>query len=70
MGFITKLLSRIAIAIIPGGNETMKEFERMKKEDLGLAEDLESFDESYKVINPSMNDLCKRHTDHPVCKNG
>jgi hypothetical protein len=69
MGFITKLLSRIVIAITPGGNATIKEFERMKKEDPELAKDLESFDESYKVINKSMDDLCKRHPDHPACKN-
>ena len=49
-------------------SSTMKELERMKKDDPSLAADLESFEQSYKIIQQSVNNLCKRHPDHPACK--
>jgi len=47
---------------------TMSELERMKKDDPSLAADLESFEQSYKIIQKSVDNLCKRHPNHPACK--
>ena len=47
---------------------TMAELERMKKDDPGLAADLASFEQSYKIIQQSVDRLCKRRPDHPACK--
>lgn len=46
----------------------MADLEKMKQDDPGLAADLQSFDQSYKIIQKSVNNLCKRHPDHPACK--
>ena len=47
---------------------TMQELERMKKDDPGLAADLASFEQGYKIIQQTVDSLCKRHPDHPACK--
>jgi hypothetical protein len=47
---------------------TMQELERMKKDDPGLAADLASFEQGYKIIQQTVDSLCKRRPDHPACK--
>jgi hypothetical protein len=47
---------------------TMSELERMKKDDPSLAADLASFEQSYKIIQQAVDNICKRRPDHPACK--
>jgi hypothetical protein len=69
INLVEGIVSRIAAYFLSKRfKEEMKELEKMKKDDLGLAADLQSFEQSYKMIQQSIDNLCKRHPGHPACK--
>jgi hypothetical protein len=63
------LISAIAKFFL-GSNfrKSMKELERMKKDDPEFAAGMASLAQNYKTVENMLDRLCKKHPDHPNCK--
>lgn len=48
--------------------DSMRELERMKKEDPELKKGLDNFYANYKALNKQLEEICSKNTDLPACR--